>query len=87
MITTDGMKDLINKYGEDHQKLKSIEELSELIRAISRNDKDMVVEEMADVYIMLFQLRIIYDVDRNDIDFWLKKKIEREKSRNGFTYL
>lgn len=47
-------------FGKDHQVNKSIEELAELIRALSKGDRDNIAEEMADVYVMLSQLSLIF---------------------------
>lgn len=52
--------DTIRFFGRDNQVQKSIEELAELIRALSRRDQDNIDEEMADVCIMLAQLNLIF---------------------------
>ena len=52
--------DTIRFFGRDNQIQKSIEELAELIRALSRRDQDNIDEEMADVCIMLAQLNLIF---------------------------
>jgi hypothetical protein len=49
---------LLAKFGEDNQKLKTIEEMAELIQAIIKGTN--VDEEMADVQIMLDQMKILY---------------------------
>lgn len=74
------LRDAIKHYGPVPQIHKSIEELSELIRALSRtidrmdtDDVDNVAEEMADVRIMLGQMEIIYgNRDRVREIEWLK---------------
>ena len=72
----DFYKKIVKCFGKESQKNKSIEELSELIRAISRNDRENVIEELVDVGIMLMQIMIIYDIDENEIDklFEIKEK-------------
>lgn len=53
-------------YGADHQKIKAIEELGELIQALSNGligRTHNIEEEMADVFIMLCQLKKMYQVD------------------------
>ena len=83
----------IKHYGVDSQVDVAIEEMSELIkalikerRAIQGNWPDLpkamndVVEEIADVYIMLSQLIMIYDY--NDwVQAEVDKKIERLAKR------
>ena len=82
-------KQVIEKNGVVKQSIVAMEELSELIQAISkklRYPTDTVIdynleEEIADVYIMLDQLMIIYDIDESWIDEWIKAKQNREKKR------
>lgn len=81
----------IEKYGEKHQIIKSVEEMSELTKALCKyfecTDKrmepiilDSIDEEMADVEIMMQQLKMIF---RNDeqIEARRKEKIERLERR------
>jgi hypothetical protein len=49
---------LLAKFGEDNQKLKTIEEMAELMQAIIKGTN--VDEELADVQIMLDQMKILY---------------------------
>ncbi len=77
------IQDVINILGIQHQKIKAIEELAELITAITQeitepNKKsDEITTEIADVYIMLEQLKIIYDLPdkfiQDEIDFKLTR--------------
>ncbi len=46
--------------GNGTQILKAREELVELLQALNRNDTDNIIEEIADVEIMLEQLKYIY---------------------------
>lgn len=72
----------ISEFGEEHQLDVAIEELSELIKEICKSKRggdnlEYVCEEMADVYIMLEQLKIIFNLDESDIDGWIKFKTRR----------
>ena len=57
---------IINHYGADHQLAKAVEELTELIHVIARRqqsgqwDKVSLYEELADAYVMLDQLKLIF---------------------------
>jgi NTP pyrophosphatase (non-canonical NTP hydrolase) len=54
---------LIDKFGVEHQELILIEEMSELTKAIIKKRRGLehnIAEELADVQIMLDQLKIIY---------------------------
>lgn len=45
----------IGKLTLEDRKYKLIEELSELIRALIKNDKENIIEEIADVQILLYE--------------------------------
>ena len=84
------LRKAIDFYGSSMQELKAIEELSELIRAIARamtcdvEERDMafenLAEEMADVEIMLEQLKIINN-NRDKIKIWRSIKLGRLRVR------
>lgn len=75
------MRAAVEKYGSGAQQMKTIEELGELIRALARaDDPDNIAEEMADVEIMLAQLRIILGNDA-DVERWKVKKLQRLNRR------
>ena len=77
--------DIVHAYGIENQKLKACEELCELQEAILKDvNKQIdsgVVEELADVYIMLAQLEIIYDVDSLDLIEMISYKLDRQRER------
>lgn len=78
-------KELINKYGKQ-QLVVAIEELSELQKEICKSLRDKtslsnLCEEIADVYIMLAQLKIYYDITDTEINKVINQKIERTKER------
>lgn len=85
--------EIINKsiehYGVEMQLLVCIEELSELIKAITKaerytNDEtkiDDIAEEIADVLICIEYLKMIYNIDQEEIESWINKKIKRLKER------
>lgn len=85
-----GDKEIIMKairhYGKSQQMLMAIEEMSELTKALCkdfRNTKGargQIVEEMADVYIMLAQLEIIFEA-QNDLYEIVDRKLERLEKR------
>ena len=79
---------VLSHYGLKHQKAKTIEELGELIVALQKDllaGKDglskEVIEEMADVHVMLLQL-MMYDEDYfNDVYDEMRYKLERQQER------
>ena len=74
-----------DKWGRYEQLIVAIEELSELIKEICKDIRDMgdvdhLAEEVADVEIMCEQLRFIYDFG-DKVDGWKEYKLNRLKER------
>lgn len=60
------LREAIKIFGELHQEVKAIEEMAELQQELAKytccnGDYGRIAEEMADVYIMLQQLLMIFD--------------------------
>ena len=73
-------------YGKEHQKVVAIEELSELQKEICKDlrgigDRKHIVEEIADVEIMLTQLKEFYEVKGAELRSAKCGKLRRLKSR------
>lgn len=82
----DTYKQAIDTYGEHAQKLMAIEEMSELTKEICKDfrgllDREHLIEEMADVLIMLDQMLILYKISGEEVDLMRIKKVERLKER------
>ena len=78
---------LINHYGTLNQKLIAIEEMAELQKAIvkhirqeSEENINSVIEEIADVQVMLEQLKMIFSC-RSKTDEIMDAKIDRQIKR------
>ncbi len=76
---------LIEKY-KDKQLIVAIEELSELQKELCKTlrgniSKENIIEELADVYIMLDQIKIYFSITSNEVKEIIDKKIERTKER------
>ena len=87
---TETFRVAIERYGEANQLVVLFEELSELqksvcksIRYNRKSYKDSIAEEMADVEIMLEQLKMILDIDEDDIQGWRLDKVCRLQERLG----
>ena len=80
-------KQILKYYGLQHQKAKAIEELGELIVALQKDllsgkdglSKD-VLEEIADVHIMLSQL-LDDEGDKTQVSLIVDKKLKRQMHR------
>ena len=73
-------------YGDDHQKDKTREELCELECAIFQEkemdgSKEHVLEEIADVYVMLEQLKKIYHFTDMQVIEIKEQKVKRQHGR------
>ena len=80
-------KKAIEHWGKEKQILKALEELDELKDEIYKDliegtiNKENLIEEMADVYNMLIQLRIIYNIRGSKIEAKMVEKMERTMQR------
>ena len=75
----------IRTYGEDAQKVVAIEEMAELQKEIFKDLRhggsyDHIAEEIADVEIILEQLKIMYEC-QTDVQQWIYRKLQRLKER------
>ena len=76
---------LVEKYG-DKQINICIEEMSELTKELCKNVRgynnlDNIYEEMADVFIMLAQMQILFQMDVKVLDNIIYQKAKRAKER------
>lgn len=76
----------LDTYGNGLQLVVCMEELSELIQAISKEirgkgNRDNTIEEMADVLICVEILKQVFGIADEDIDSWIKYKQERNLFR------
>ena len=80
-------KEIADYYGKEHQTIKAIEELAELIQALAKGDMENIKEEIADVRVMLEQLEYIYDISEEEITLRicakLWRQLERMEGENG----
>lgn len=81
---------IADHYGLDKQLNMLQEECAELIQAVSkykRTRTTAIVEEMADVYIMLYQITYLLNKEVASVDvedfiaMWMEKKIRRQQER------
>lgn len=76
---------IIDEYGSDKQQDIAIEECSELIKAICKYKRTLdhvedIVDEIADVKIMLAQLEIIFDCSgavEDRVEYKINRQMER----------
>ena len=80
---------IFNTYGKSHQVSKLLEEVGEFIETVINDDKENMVQEMADCMVMLKQFQYYYGITDeeiiNNMQFKIKRQLERienEKSNN-----
>lgn len=72
----------LKTWGKEPQMMQVIEEMSELIKEIikninrNKNNIDELIEETADVEIMLGQLKVCYDIEQ-EVATYKSQKIEK----------
>ena len=77
--------DIVEYFGVESQLVVANEEMSELTKEITKtlrgkHNTVAVIEEIADVLVILSQLYIIYNIDDDDIKEVCDEKIERTRS-------
>ena len=97
MTTEQKIQYIAGHYGYEPQSRQLIEELSELIQAVCKHnrafggkqlsesmecpEKDAIIEEMADVTIMMCQLQHILGIGNLDLDSKIERKLNRQIER------
>ena len=76
-----GCRIIFDHYGEEHQKKQLVQELAELIVAITKNDLENIIEEMADVEVVLDQFKIANRKINGKIDRVMLQKVTRQLDR------
>lgn len=84
---TKDLKKIIIHYGAYNQISKTVEELIELSEVLIKDvnksefDKERLYEELADVWVMLAQLKIIYNINYDELQMIIDQKIKRTLDR------
>lgn len=82
----------VEAYGKDMQLNVAIEELSELIKEICKHkrgsdNRGAIIEELADCYIMMEQIEIIFDISDEELAEMYVEKLNRLEKRLIITKL
>lgn len=75
------LKLIIRHYGVMHQVKYLFGEIFELTEAIIRGDRDHIVEEFADVQVLLSQLIVHFGINTSDVNEIMDFKINRQLDR------
>ena len=80
--TKSKLNKIFNYYGRKGQEYKLVEEMAELTQAVIKNDRKNIIEEMADVQIVLMQLRLnLNSSESKEFVKLFNEKIERQIKR------
>lgn len=74
-------KAIADHYGKEHQTIKAMEELAELIQALAKGDIENIKEEIADVRVMLEQIEYLYGISEDAITLRMCAKLWRQLER------
>ncbi|RGD73836.1 MazG nucleotide pyrophosphohydrolase domain-containing protein [Anaerofustis stercorihominis] len=85
-ITSEPIKNKLNRifnfYGKKRQLHKLIEEMAELITAIEKDDKENITEELADVWVLMLQIKLnMSNKETNKFNQAVIEKIDRQIER------
>lgn len=87
IVEAEDLRKIIVHNGAFTQVNKAVEELIELSEILIKDvnkgeiDKEHLYEELADVYVMLEQLKIIYNIDEEGLQDIIDRKIKRTLDR------
>ena len=80
---------IFNTYGKSHQVSKLLEEVGEFIETVMNEDKENMVQEIAECMVMWKKFQYCYGITDeetiNNMQFKIKRQLERienEKSNN-----
>lgn len=71
---------IAHHYGKEHQLEKCKEEINGLIEAIDSKDEEAIIEEIADVEIMIDQVKYLLCAERL-VELYKDYKIQRQLTR------
>ena len=84
----DDLKQIANLLGYVEQSMQLIEEMAELTQSINKfrrykteDTKNNLIEEIADVSIVLYQLAYLLKIDKKEFNDIIDYKIQRTKKR------
>lgn len=75
------LKEIIEHFGLSNQIIKLHEEVGELTVECIKDDYFNIVEELADVTVLLKQIQKYFDIDDIEIEEKMKEKVDRTLKR------
>ena len=89
---TDAIEGIIHMNGRGNQMIVAIEELSELQKELTKQlrligDREHLVEELSDVWIVFNEVCCMFHVGEDEIDSVVYEKIDRTLKRLGLHWI
>ena len=81
MRLKNGLYDIYITYGKNTEKIKAMEELTELYHALEIEDKENIYEEVADVLNVIEHIKTMYNLNNTKILKIRHDKVKRELNR------
>ena len=81
MRIKNGLYDIYITYGKNTEKIKAMEELSELYLALQKEDLENIYEEVADVLNVIEHIKTMYNLNNTKILKIRHNKVKRELDR------
>ena len=81
MRIKNGLYDIYITYGKNTEKIKAMEELSELYHALEIEDIENIYEEVADVLNVIEHIKTMYNLNNTKILKIRHNKVKRELDR------
>lgn len=77
---------VIEKFGKEKQTVIAMEEMAELTKELSKNlrgadNRQQILEEVADVEICLSEIRLMHNIQLNELAAMMDKKLKRTEER------
>lgn len=86
-INIDRLRHSIAVDGAETKQIIAMEEMAELTQQISKvlrnqSERELLIEEYADVIICLNMLKIIHDIKDEEVQSWINYKLDRQAERD-----
>lgn len=77
---------VIEKYGKEKQTVIAMEEMAELTKELSKSlrgadNRQQILEEVADVEICLSEIRLMHNIQLNELAAMMDEKLKRTEER------
>lgn len=79
-------KRIVEKFGKEKQTIIAMEEMAELTKELSKNlrgadNRQQILEEVADVEICLSEIRLMHNIQLNELAAMMDEKLKRTEER------